>query len=107
MTRNVPFFNYPAVYNAYREEFIAVLDNIGSRGAFILQKDLVEFEQALANYTGAKYAVGVANATDALEMGFVAGGLQPGDEVIISSHTMMATASAVHVAGGVPVPVEV
>lgn len=107
MTRNVPFFNYPAVYNAYRQEFIAALDNVGMRGAFIQQKDLVDFEQALANYTGAKFAIGVANATDALEMGFVAGGLQPGDEVIISSHTMMATASAVHVAGGVPVPVEV
>ena len=107
MTRNVPFFNYPSVYNTYRQEFIAALDNVGSRGAFIMQKDLLDFEQALASYTGAKYAVGVANATDALEMGFVAGGLQPGDEVIISSHTMMATASAVHVAGGVPVPVEV
>jgi len=107
MIRNVPFFNYPSVYSAYRQEFIAALDNVGTRGAFILQKDLVEFEQALASYTGAKYAIGVANATDALEMGFVAGGLQPGAEVIISSHTMMATASAVHVAGGVPVPVEV
>lgn len=107
MTKNVPFFNYPSVYHAYRQDFIAAFDNVGLRGAFIMQKDLVEFEQALANYTGAEYAVGVANATDALEMGFVAGGLQPGDEVIISSHTMMATASAVHVAGGVPVPVEV
>ncbi len=107
MNRNVPFFNYPSVYNAYRQEFIAAFENVGARGAFILQKDLVEFEQALASYTGAKFAIGVANATDALEMGFVAGGLQPGDEVIISSHTMMATASAVHVAGGVPVPVEV
>lgn len=107
MMRSVPFFNYPAVYTAYRQEFIAALDNVGLRGAFIMQKDLVEFEQALAGYTGAKYAIGVANATDALEMGFVAGGLQPGDEVIISSHTMMATASAIHVAGGVPVPVEV
>lgn len=107
MNRNVPFFNYPSVYSAYRQQFIAALDNVGQRGAFILQSDLVEFEQSLASYTGAKFAVGVANATDGLEMGFVAGGLQAGDEVIISSHTMMATASAVHVAGGVPVPVEV
>ena len=105
--RSVPFFNYPHVYQSRRDEFINVFDEVGSRGAFIMQKDLFEFEAALAAYTGAKYVVGVANATDALEMGFVAGGIKLGDEVIICSHTMMATASAVHVAGGTPVPVEV
>jgi dTDP-4-amino-4,6-dideoxygalactose transaminase len=105
--RNVPFFNYPHVFQSIEDRFVETFREVGRRGAFIMQKDLVEFEQALVSYTGAKYAIGVANATDALEMGFVAGGLQPGDEVIISSHTMMATASAVHVAGGVPVPVEV
>lgn len=72
-----------------------------------MQRDVKEFEDALANYTGAKYVVTVANATDALEMGFAAGGIKPGDEVIISSHTMVATASAVHAVGGVPIPVEV
>jgi dTDP-4-amino-4,6-dideoxygalactose transaminase len=105
--RNVPFFNYPKVFTAYEECFVETLRQVGRRGAFILQQDVLDFERNLAAYTGAKYAVGVANATDALEMGFVAGGIQPGDEVIICSHTMMATASAVHTAGGVPVPVEV
>jgi len=71
-----------------------------------MQKDLVDFERNLAAYTGAKYAVGVANATDGLQMAFQAGGLKPGEEVIICSHTMVATAAAVHYAGGVPVPVE-
>lgn len=105
--RNVPFFNYPHVFTSLEGEFISAFRAVGRRGAFIMQRDLAEFEASLAAYTGAKYAIGVANATDALEMGFVAGGIQPGDEVIICSHTMMATASAVHVAGGVPVPVEV
>lgn len=105
--RSVPFFNYPQVFTAYEERFVETLRQVGRRGAFIMQQDLLDFERNLAAYAGAKYAVGVANATDALEMGFVAGGIQPGDEVIICSHTMMATASAVHTAGGVPVPVEV
>lgn len=105
--REVPFFNYPHVFTSREEQFIATLRAVGRRGAFIMQQDLAEFEASLAAYTGAKHAVGVANATDALEMGFAAGGLRPGDEVIICSHTMMATASAVHAAGGVPVPVDV
>jgi dTDP-4-amino-4,6-dideoxygalactose transaminase len=105
--RSVPFFNYPHVYKSNAAGFLDVFKDVCSRGAFIMQKDLADFEAALAAYCGVKYAIGVANATDALEMGFVAGGLKRGDEVIISSHTMMATASAVHVAGGVPVPVEV
>jgi dTDP-4-amino-4,6-dideoxygalactose transaminase len=71
-----------------------------------MQQDLEEFENALAKYTGSKYAVGVANATDGLQIGLMAGGLKKGGEVIISSHTMIATASAIHFAGGVPVPVD-
>lgn len=104
---SVPFFNYPHVFKSREEEFVEALRSVGRRGAFIMQQEVIDFEVALARYTGARYAVTVANATDALEMGFVAGGIGKGDEVIISSHTMMATASAVHMAGGVPVPVEV
>ena len=69
-----------------------------------MQQDLEEFENNLVNYTGSKY-VGVANATDGLQIGLMAGGLKEGGEVI-SSHTMIATASAIHFAGGVPVPVD-
>lgn len=104
--RKVPFFNYPAVYEDYAEKFQQALKDVGSRGAFIMQDDLARFEADLADYTGAAYVVGVANATDGLQMAMMAGKLPPGGEVIISSHTMIATASAIHFAGGVPVPVE-
>lgn len=105
-TRSVPYFNYPHVFASQEEKFIQTLRSVGRRGAFIMQKELADFERNLATYTGAKYAVGVANATDGLQMGFQAGELKPGEEVIICSHTMVATAAAVHYAGGVPVPVE-
>lgn len=104
--RSVPFFNYPHVFVSREEDFVSTLRDVGRRGAFIMQKDLADFERNLATYTGAKYAVGVANATDGLQMAFQAGGLAQGDEVIICSHTMVATAAAVHYAGGAPVPVE-
>jgi UDP-2-acetamido-2-deoxy-ribo-hexuluronate aminotransferase len=104
--RNVPFFNYPRVYLDDKENLQRIFDEVGRRGAFILQQDLRDFEAALAAYTGAKHAVGVGNATDGLELSWMAVGLRPGDEVICCSHTMLATAASIKTAGGVPVPVE-
>jgi dTDP-4-amino-4,6-dideoxygalactose transaminase len=103
----VPFFEYPRLFKDSREDLLRVIEDVGNRGAYILQKDVSEFEETLANYTGTKYAIGVGNATDALEIAWSSIGLNRGDEVIISSHTMLATASAVVMAGGVPVPVDI
>jgi len=102
----IPFFRYPYIYTSFEEDYQNVLRDIGRRGAFVLQKDLVKFEQSLAQFTGAKYAVGVANATDGLQMSLMAGGIGSGSEVLFCTHTMMATASAIHFAGAIPVPVE-
>lgn len=104
--RDVPFFNYPNVYTSQRQEFLNIFDDVCERGAFIMQSDLANFEKNLADYTNSNYAVGVANATDGLQMLLMASGISDGDEVIISSHTMVATASAIHFAGGIPVPVD-
>lgn len=104
---NVPFFNYPRAYLDDRADLIRIFEDVGNRGAFIMQKDLREFEAALAAYTGAKHAIGVANATDGLELAWMALGLRPGDEVICCSHTMLATAASIVTAGGTPVPVEI
>lgn len=89
-----------------RDELLKIFHDVCSRGAFILQKDVQEFESALAHYSGARFCMGVGNATDALEFAWMSLGLRPGDEVILCSHTMLATASAIKTAGGVPVPVE-
>ena len=106
-TRKVPFFDYPRLFLDNKEEIKSVLEDIGTRGAYIMQSDLVKFEKLLSNYTGTKFAIGVGNATDGLELSWLALGLEKGDEVIISSHTMLATASAIITAGGVPVPVDI
>ena len=66
--RNVPFFNYPFVFNFEEAQFISIFRDVGQRGAFIMQRDLVDFERHLAEYTGAKYALGVANCTDGLHI---------------------------------------
>ncbi len=102
----VPFFDYPALFRTREEEFVEVFREVCRRGAFIKQKDLREFESSLASFLGARYVLGVGNATDGLEIALRAAGIGPGDEVIFSSHTMIATAAAIHYAGATPVPVE-
>jgi len=62
-----------------------------------------EFEDKVANYVGAKYAVAVSNGTAALHMACFAAGIKDGDEVIVSPMTFAASANAVLYCGGVPV----
>ncbi|MDB4915691.1 MAG: pyridoxal phosphate-dependent aspartate aminotransferase [Gemmatimonadetes bacterium] len=103
----IPFFNYKGAFSAHEQAYLDLLSDIIRRGAFIQQRDLVEFEQHLAAYMGVKHAIGVGNATDGLIMAFRAVGLGAGDEVIFPSHTMVASpASAAH-CGATPVPVDI
>lgn len=106
LQRSVPFFDYRHDFLAAEEELVRIFREVGRRGAFILQDDLERFERGLAQFTGARYAVGVANATDALHLALRAAGIGAGDEVIFCSHTMAATAAAIHFAGATPVAAE-
>ena len=105
--KTVPFFDYPKLWTSQREKLIEIIDTTASSGGFIMQAAVAEFEENLARFVGSPFAVGVGNATDAMEIFLEAIGLASGDEVIISSHTMLATASAVKMAGGVPIPVDI
>lgn len=104
--RKIPFFNYPYLFLSCEEEFQQIIRDVLSRGAYILQQDLRDFEQNLAKFLKVKYAFGVANGTDALILALRASGIGPGDEVILPSHTFVATAAAVHFAGARPVLVD-
>ena len=106
-SREIPFFNYRGAFGAIEPELLATITDVIRRGAFIMQRDLVEFEQAIAQYLGVKHAFGVGNATDGLLIAYRAAGLEQGDEVIFPAHTMVASPSAVHFAGGVPVPADI
>lgn len=103
---NVPFFDYPSVFKEFEPQLNNIFSDVCSRGAYILQKELEDFEQHLAEYSKCKYALGVANGTDALIIALRAAGVKAGDEVIFCTHTYVATAAAIHFVGAVPVPVE-
>ncbi len=107
MLDGVPFFNYKELFLSQEEKFIEIIRDVLSRGAFIMQRDLEEFEQKLAKFTGAKHAIGVSDGTNAITLGLRASGIGPGDEVIFSSHTMVATPGAIVMAGATPVPCDV
>lgn len=102
----VPFFDWAGLYNERSAEFGRIIGDTLSRGGFVLQKDVEEFEDNLARYVGAKYAVGLADGTNAILLGLRACGIQAGDEVIIAGHSFIAAAQSVHFSGATPVPVE-
>jgi dTDP-4-amino-4,6-dideoxygalactose transaminase len=77
------------------------------RTSFIGGDEVAELERGFAELTGTGGCVGVANGTDALELALRALDLRPGDEVIVPAFTFVATATAVVLAGGVPVAVDV
>jgi dTDP-4-amino-4,6-dideoxygalactose transaminase len=104
--RNIPFFNYPYLFKSREDDFLNIFKEIGSRGAYILQKDLTDFEDKLAKFAGTKYAVGVANGTDAIWLALMSAGIGKGDEVIFASHTYIATAASIHFVGAIPVPAD-
>lgn len=103
----VPFFDYSRHYTDHRDQYIRIFDEVCSKGAFIMQGELESFESSISSFTNSFGCIGVANATDALELCWQSLNLQLGDEVIVSSHTMLATASAIVMAGGIPVPVDI
>jgi dTDP-4-amino-4,6-dideoxygalactose transaminase len=78
-----------------------------TRGDFVGGQDIRAFEEEFAAYCGSSFAVGVDSGLSALELGLRAFGIGPGDEVIVPSHTFIATAAAVTFAGATPVLVDV
>ena len=107
MKRDIPFFNYRAIVQAQRDELFRAIQDVVEGGRFILQQELEDFEAALADFLGVAHAFGVGNGTDALVLALRASGVERGDEVILPSHTFVATASAVAQVGARPVLVDV
>jgi len=102
-TRTIPFFNYPALFRETEQEFVQIFKDVCSRGAYILQKDLLELEDNLKKFLNVKHVFGVADGTNALILGLKAIDIGPGDEVIVPSHTYIASAAAVALVGATPV----
>ncbi len=104
---NVPFIDLQAQHRALRDELNQAIQQVMERGDFALGKDVALFEQEFAAFCGTRCAVGVSSGLAALELGLRAVGIGPGDEVIVPTHTFIATAAAVTFVGARPVLVDV
>ena len=95
--------NPQAQYLAHKAEIDAAMQAVLDGGRYVLGPETAAFEKEFAAWVGVAHAVGVANGTDALHLALRALGVGQGDEVITVSHTAVATAAAVTLAGAVPV----
>jgi dTDP-4-amino-4,6-dideoxygalactose transaminase len=99
----VPFIDLRAQYAGLRQEIRAAIDGVLESQHFVLGPHGEALEHDLAAYCDAKYAVALANGTDALTIALAACGIGPGDEVIVPTFTFVATATAVVRLGARPV----
>jgi dTDP-4-amino-4,6-dideoxygalactose transaminase len=95
----VPFYGHQRQYLSIKNEIDANMQAVIMSGQYVQGPMLKKFEDELAAFNQAKYAIGVGNGTDALWLTFMALGLGEGDELITNANTFFATAEAMWIAG--------
>ena len=103
----VPFVDLKAQYDSIHDQVNDALSEVLESCRFVGGAVVEAFETEFAQACGVKHAVGVGNGTDALQVALRACGIGPGDEVITTAFTFMATAEAIVNAGARPVFVDV
>ena len=101
------FIDLKAQYRALRAPINASIQRVLDHGQYILGPEVTELEQQLAKFVGARYCVSVASGTDALLIALMALNIGPGDEVITTPFTFVATAEVIALVGAKPVFVDV
>src|SRR3989339_680072 len=95
----VSFYGHVRQYTNIKSEIDANIQKVLMSGEYVTGPMLKQFEAELAKYAGTKYAIGVANGTDALWLAMMALGLKAGDEIITNANTFFATAEAGWITG--------
>ena len=103
----IPLVDLKAQYETIKQEIDAAIQRVLQQGQFILGPDVKAFEEEMADYSGTRFAVGVASGTDALHLALLACGIEPGNEVITTPFTFIATAEAIANCGAIPVFVDI
>jgi len=102
----IPFLDIHASYAELKDEFDAAYHRVMDSGWVLLGKETEALEAEFANYCETKHCVAVGNGLDALRLVLQAWDIGPGDEVIVPSHTFIASWLAISALGATPVPVE-
>jgi UDP-2-acetamido-2-deoxy-ribo-hexuluronate aminotransferase len=103
----IPFTDLKAQYQALKPSIDARIQTVLNHGQYIMGPEVTELEGMLAAYTGAQHCVTVASGTEALLIVLMALGIKPGDEVITTPFTFVATAEVIVLLGAVPIFVDI
>src|SRR3989344_1489549 len=98
----IPFVNLTRMHETLRKELDEAYSRTVGSSAFILSKEVESFESDFSEFIGSKRTVGVASGTDALSMIVKALGIGKGDEVIVPSHTFVASPFSISTSGATP-----
>jgi len=101
------FIDLKAQYEASRETINRRIQTVLDHGQYIMGPEVAELEARLAEYTGARHCITVASGTEALVISLMALGIKPGDEVITTPFSFIATAEAIVLLGATPVFVDI
>ncbi len=93
-------------YDRIKTEIDTAVQSVISSSVFISGPEVKSFEEELASYLGVKHVISCANGTDALQVALMALGLKPGDEVITTNFTFIASVEVIALLGLKPVFVE-
>jgi UDP-2-acetamido-2-deoxy-ribo-hexuluronate aminotransferase len=104
---SIPFTDLKTQYQALKPQIQARINAVLEHGQYIMGPEVKELEDKLATYTGAKHCITVASGTEGLLIGLMALGIKPGDEIITTPFTFVATAEVIVLLGAKPVFVDV
>lgn len=107
MNNKIEFIDLKAQYASLKTEIDTRIQRVLDHGQFIMGPEVRELEEKLESYTKAKHCISVASGTEALLMSLMALNIKPGDEVITSPFTFVATAEVIALLGAVPVLVDI
>lgn len=107
MSEPIPYFDLPAQLRSIRSELDAAIARTIDKCTFCLGPDVAQFEKDFARYCGAEHCVGLNSGTSALHVALKLLGIGPGDEVITTPMTFVATSWAISYVGAKPVYVDI
>ncbi|EEF62391.1 DegT/DnrJ/EryC1/StrS family aminotransferase [Pedosphaera parvula] len=107
MDQPIPYLDLPAQLRPLRKEIDAVIAKTLDNCSFCLGPDVVQFERDFASFCEAKHAAGFNSGTSALHVALLLLNVGPGDEVITTPHTFVATSWAISYVGARPVYVDI
>src|SRR5579863_852473 len=103
----IPYADLKAQYHSIKSEIDTAISGVLESSQFALGAEVAEFEKEFAAYCANKESIGVNSGTSALHLALLAAGIGPGDEVITTPFTFVATVAAILYAGATPVYVDI